>query len=174
MEKIQVSQDVLYEYMLAHGMKMTPLAEMIGRAPEVVMSCFKHHNDWHGRPRKFNAEHIALINEALPKIAEDLRGMLITFGSDKVYRNQRGNEYDPACVDQIKRLGKYMTITDLVARVLGWSKGKKSAVLVQPSNKGYGTVSRADVQAINNELLSVAGVLGSYEVVIDADKKEVE
>ena len=54
MEKVKVTQDTLYEYILAHDVKLTRLAEMIGRAPEVVMSCFKHHNDWHGRPRRFN------------------------------------------------------------------------------------------------------------------------
>lgn len=167
MEKIKVTQDELYQYLLAHGIKMTPLAALIDRAPEVVMSCFKHHNDRHGRPRRFNAGHVELINQALPKIAEDLRSMLITFGSPLTYRNQRGNEYDPACVGQIKMLSKYMTITDLVARVLGWSKGKKSAVLEQPSNNGYGTVSRADVNNINNELLSIAGVLSNYELVMD-------
>ncbi len=173
MEKIKVTQDELYQYLLAHGIKMTPLAALIDRAPEVVMSCFKHHNDRHGRPRSFNAGHVALINEALPKIANDLRDMLITFGSDQTYRNQRGSEYDPACVDQIKRLGKYLVITDLMTRVLGWSKGKKSAVLEQTSHRAYGTVSRSDVVAINNELLSVAGVLDNNELVIDVDKEKI-
>lgn len=172
MDKIKVSQDTLYEYMLAHDIKLSRLAELIGRAPEVVMSCFKHHKDWHGRPRKFNAEHIALINEALPVIAGELQARLLTFGSAQAYTNKWGNTYDPALIDQLNDLGKYLNITALVMRLLGWTKGKKSAVFCQPSSKAYGTISEADMIAINNEILSIIGVLTSYEVIINSDKEE--
>lgn len=165
MEKLQISQDALYEYMLAHGVKMSRLAELIGKSDDVVTSCFKHHKDGRGKPRYFNAQHCAAISEALQTIASELRGCLLTWGSDQVYTNQRGATYDPALVEQIKTVGRYLNITALVERVLGWTKGKKSAVLVQTTSKGYGTVSQADMVAINNEILGVAGVLSSYEVV---------
>lgn len=167
MEKVKVTQDTLYEYILAHDVKMTRLAEMIHRAPEVVMSCFKHHNDWHGRPRRFNAEHIALINEALPRLADELRQRLLKFGSDQTYTNKWGNTYDPALVEPMKDLGKYLNIMSLTERLLGWSKGKKTAVISRPLSKIYGNISKADVVAINNEILAVAGVLSSYEVVAE-------
>ena len=35
--------------------------------------------------------------------------------------------------------------------------------------KTYGNISEQDMLAINNELLTVAGVLGSYEVVADGN-----
>lgn len=167
MEKVKVTQDTLYEYILAHDVKMTRLAEMINRAPEVVISCFKHHNDWHGRPRRFNAEHIALINKALPMLADELRQRLLKFGSDQTYTNKWGNTYDPALVQPMKDLGKYLNITSLTERLLGWSKGKKTAVISRPISKIYGNISKADVVAINNEILAVSGVLSSYEVVAD-------
>lgn len=173
MDKIKVTQDTLYEYILAHNIKLSRLAELMGlKKPEVVMSCFKHHKDRHGRPRKFNADHIAAINQALPVIAGELQARLLTFGSAQAYTNKWGNTYDPALIDQLNDLGKYLNITALVMRLLGWTKGKKSAVFCQPSSKAYGTISEADMIAINNEILSIIGVLTSYEVIINSDKEE--
>lgn len=165
MDKVQVTQDTLYEYIQAHGIKMTRLAELIDKSDDVVTSCFKHHKDDRGRPRYFNRKNIAAINAALPEIASELRGRLLTFGSEQSYTNRRGATYDPALVEKIKEVGQYLNVTALVERILGWSKGKKSAVLVQKTSKAYGCVSEADMVAINNEILSIAGVLSSYEVV---------
>lgn len=175
MEKVQISQDVLYEYILSHGIKMSRLAELIGRAPEVVMSCFKHHNNMNGNPRYFNDKHIALINEALPILADELRGSLLKWGSNQTYTNRLGVSYDPALVEQIKSVGRYMNITALVERVLGWSKGKKSAVLVQSSSTVYGHVSQADAERINTEILAVVGMLSNVKIVLedgDNDRKK--
>ena len=169
MGKVEVSQDTLYQYMLTHGIILSRLAELIGKSPEMVMSCFKHHKDGRGKSRYFSHANIVAINKALPMIADELRARLLTFGSKQTYTNQRGATYDPALVGPIKEIGKYLNITALVKRLLGWSKGKKSAVLVQASGEAYGCVSEADVVAINYELLAVAGVLSSYEVVADGD-----
>ena len=168
--KIQVSQDTLYEYMLAHNLKMTRLAQLIGKSDDVVTSCFKHHKDIYGKPRRFNAQHIKSINQALPQIVTELQNRLLTFGSNQVYTNQRGTTYDPALIEQLKELGIYLNITGVLMRVLGWSKGKKSAVICQRSSKAYGTISEADTVAINNEILSIIGVLSSYEVIPDDEK----
>lgn len=94
--KIQVSQETLYQYILAHDLKMIRLAELIGKSPELVISCFKHHNDKYGNPRSFTRENISAINQALPVIASELQTRLLTFGSDKTYTNRRGATYDPA------------------------------------------------------------------------------
>ena len=167
MDKEQVSQDTLYEYMQAHGLKMTRLAQLIGKSDDVVTSCFKHHKDVHGRPRSFNDQHLALINEALPRLADELLARRLEFGKGDVTTNRWGNVYDPSLIEPINELGVYMNVTALVDRVLGWKKGKKSAVFCQPSSKAYGCISKADATAINTELLAVAGVLSSYEVVAD-------
>ena len=168
MEKIKVTQDTLYEYMQAHDIKLTRLAELIGRAPEVVMSCFKHHNNWHGNARSFNAEHVALINEALPRLAAELRARVLTFGSPQVHE-RRGKKYDPALVEPMKDLGRYVNITALTNRLLGWSYGKKCAILSRPHGRVFGNITEQDVVEINNEILAVAGVLGSYELTINTD-----
>ena len=167
--KIQVTQDTLYEYMQAHDLKTARLAELIGKSPEMVISSFKHHNDKYGKPRSFTADHIASINQALPVIASELQARLLTFGSDQTFTNRRGATYDPALVEKIKEIGRYINITALVERLLGWNKGKKSAVLVQTTSKVYGAVSEADMITINNEILSIIGVLSSYELIADEE-----
>lgn len=170
-QKIQVSQDTLYEYLLAHDVKLSRLAELIGVVPEVVLSCFKHHCDWHGRPRKFNAGHIESINRSLPVIASELKSRMLAFGSDRTYTNKWGSTYDPALVEPLKEIGKYLNLAGLLTRLLGWSSGKKGAVLSRPNGKMYGCISQKDATIINTEILSIVGVLSSYEVIKDSDKE---
>lgn len=170
-QKEKVTQDELYKFLLKHDVKLSRLADMIGVVPEVVLSCFKHHNDWHGRPRKFNAEHIALLNDALQQLAEKLMDCRLEFGSASVYTNKNGNTYDPALIDPIKRIGKYLNITGMLQRVLGWSPSKKSNVLSRSSGKMAGHISMDDVVAINAELQSIANVLSGYEIVLEESFK---
>lgn len=169
----QVTQDELYKYLLAHDIKLSRLAEMIGlKTPEPLMSCFKHHKDWHGRPRKFNAGHIARLNEALPLLAENLLDCRLKFGSKRVFVSKNGKVYDLDLVEPVKRIGNYLNITAMLVRVCGWSKGKKNNVLSKPNDKMYGWISKDDAVAINQELLSIAGVLSRYELVGHTDTLE--
>ena len=162
--KIQVTQDTLYEYILAHDIKMSRLAELIGKSREVVFSCFKHHKDMNGKPRSFSYGNIVAINAALPVLASELQARLLTFGSAQTYTNRRGVTYDPALVEQLQELGKYLNITGVLTRLLGWSKNKKRAVICQTSSNIYGCITQADMVAINTEVLSIVAVLNSYEV----------
>ena len=167
MDKIKVTQDTLYEYMLAHDLKLTRLAELIERAPEVVMSCFKHHKNWHGNPRSFNPEHLVLINQALPILAGELRARVLRFGSPQVHTSKWGKTYDPALVESIKDLGVYINITGMLARVLGWGSAKKCSILSRPTGNMYGNISKQDAERINIEILSISAVLDSYELVLN-------
>ena len=169
MGKIKISQEVLYQYLLAHDIKLTWLADQIGVTISVVSSRFLHHKNRHGTPRSFNAEHLAAINEALPRMADELRGLLLEFGSASTYTDKRGSTFDPEVVGQFKQLSKYLNITGLVARVLGWTKLRKQQVLTDRYSIIYGHISQADTIAINNEVLSIIGALTSYEVVSDTD-----
>lgn len=170
-QKIQVSQDTLYEYLLAHDVKLSRLAELMDIDPDVVFSCFKHHKDWHGRPRKFNAGHIDAINGALPVIASELQSRMLAFGSDRTYTNKWGSTYDPALVGPLKELGNYLNLSGMLPRLLGWSNGKIRAVLSRPNGKMFGCITQNDVTAINTEILSVVGVLSNYEVMINVNNR---
>lgn len=165
MEKSKVTQDELYKYLTEHNFVISLLGKMMGVSVGILMGCFHHDLNRHGKPLKFSSGNIGKLNAVLPQIADELRQHLLTFGSDQAYTNLRGATYDPALIEPINALSKYFNVTAMLMRLLGWKKGKKSAVFCQPSSKGYGSISKADMTTINAELLSVAGVLSSYEVV---------
>lgn len=162
---IKVSQDTLYQYIQEHNIKLVRLAELMDLSEASINSCFKHHITNRGVPRSFTPAAIDKLNFAIWRIAVELRQRLLTFGSDQVFTNAHGRTYDPALIEPMKKIGEYMNLTALVERVLGWNKGRKENVLVISSSKIYGTISEDDVNRINAEILSIVGVLSSYEVV---------
>lgn len=168
MEKIKVTQDELYRYLQDHDIKMLRLSELIGTSDTAVTMCFKHSPDRVGVPRRFSAKSVQLINIALPQLAQELRGCVLHFGSQLTYTNRHGHEYDPGQILPLKTLGRYLNITSLTHRLLGWSQNKKSSVLCRPKAINYGNISKQDVILINTEILSIAGVLDSYELVLNS------
>lgn len=176
MMKIQVSQDFLYDYLKEHGFIITILSTYMGISESIVRGCFHHDLNRLGRPMSFSAANIAKLNEALTAIADDLRRCVLTFGSDQTFTNQRGVAYDPALVEQIKNgMGKFFKMKGMTERVLRWNKTKCDTTLAVRKSPMYGKVSREDADRLNAELLSVAGVLSSYEVVEqNPDKQEPE
>ena len=164
-QKVKVTQDILYQYLTEHGVKMVRLAELMKTSEANISSCFKHHKKLDGSLRSFTPRNIRNLNAALEQFSIDLRGCLLTFGSTQVYMNQRKKTYDPALVEPMKRIGELLNLTALVERVLGWDKQKKDNVLVTKTSKVYGTISKDDSDRINSELLSVAKMLSSFEIV---------
>ena len=168
MEKIKVSSDTLYNYLVEHDFTISLLAEYMGVNGGSLAACFRHNLDRLGRPRKFSAGHIKKLNNAIVRIAEDMRGHVLVFGGDKMFTNQQKSTYDPGLIEPIKRgVGKFFKLRTMAERVLGWNKGKWNNTLSAPSSKVYGNISRDDADRLNAELLAVAGVLSSYEVVAD-------
>lgn len=164
MEKTKVSQDFLFKYITEHGVNVSTLAELMGMSATMVNGCFRHNKDANGNQRNFPERTLPKLNAALGELARQMRGSLITFGSDQTYTNRRNMTYDPACVEQINALHRYFKITQFLNVVLGWSQNKKSIILHTPSSKGYACVSRDDVDRINAEILAVAGMLDAIEV----------
>lgn len=130
-----------------------------------MSQAFNHHivND---KPHHFSPDKLQRINEALPQWADAIQSRLMQFHPENNISAVAGRCYDPSCLDQLRRVGEHFSITALTARILGWSKSKKESVFT-PANKNYGHISLEDVTAINNELLFVAKMLSSYEVVAD-------
>jgi len=176
MMKIQVSQDFLYDYLKEHSFIITVLSTYMGISESIVRGCFHHDLNRLGRPMSFSAANIAKLNEALNAIADNLRRCVLTFGSDQAFINQRGTAYDPGLVEQIKNgMGKFFKMKGMTERVLRWNKTKCYTTLAVRKSPMYGKVSREDADRLNAELLSVAGVLSSYEVVEqNPDKQEPE
>ena len=163
--KIKVSQDTLYRYLLDHNVKVIRFAELMGTTESYIHLCFKHQGGRGTYVRTFSAPMIAKLNGAMLQVANELRGCVLTFGSDKTYTNSHGRTYDPGLIEPMKHVGDFLMLTGLTQRILGWSESKKENVLVTKTSKAYGNISREDVDRINAELLSVAAVLESYEVV---------
>jgi len=162
--KIQVSQDILRDFIRDHDLKLVRLAELTGLSEASINVCFRHRKGTNGLPRTFTSQNIQKINEALPQIADALQGCILKFGGD-TFDNNRGKTYDRALVKPMKKLGEWFKLTALVKRILGWNQDKKEATLVSPSSKRYGCITKEDADRLNAELLSVAAVLSSYEVV---------
>lgn len=173
-KKMQMSQDDLYQYLTDHDVKLSRLAELMGKSLPVLNSAFRHHKNNAGYERNFSVENIALLNQSLPILADELRQCLLTFGSDLTFTNKHGTTYDPALLEPIKQLGRYLNLVTLTERILGWNKTRKRNVLADTHSKVYGCISQSDMMTLNAELLSVAGVLEGTEVIPDDDAYDPE
>lgn len=166
--KIKVTADTLYKFLVEHDFTISRLSGYMGVSNSSLMGSFCHDLDRLGRPRKFSAGHIKKLNDAIVRVAEDMRGRVLVFGSDKVFTNQRGATYDPGLLKPINQgIGKFFKVRRMTERVLGWNLGKWANTLSAPRSKVYGNISREDADRLNAELLAVAGILSSYEVVAD-------
>lgn len=164
-KKAKVSPDWLYDYLQERNFIISVLSKRMGVSNGIVCNSFKHVLNRLGKPIRFSAANLARLNAALPVIADELCGRVITFGSEETFTNQWGNTYDPATLDGVMAVGDYFKLTPFLERVLGWKKGKRDMILVSRNSPVYKQVSEEDVNRINAELLAVAGVLSSYEVV---------
>lgn len=167
--KMKMSQDQLFKYLNEHDVKLSRLAEQMGISLTAVSAYFRHLPNMHGNPRTFSVDNIKKLNDAIRCFSQELRACLLHFGTDKMYTNKHGRTYDPGMIEAINRLGKYINTTALISRLLGWNKSKKKNVFCAPTNKNYGNISKDDVDALNVEIMSVAGFLESVEVVPDAN-----
>lgn len=166
-KKIKVSQDWLYKFLKEHHFVMAVLSRRMGVSDAIVRGCFHHNKNRLGKPMSFSAKNIVLLNAALQQIAGELSQCLLTFGSDQTFTNQRGTTYDPACVAGMKRINEYFKLNGLTQDVLGWNVVKCRTTLFIEKSPVYGNITKEDADRVNAELLSVAGVLSSYEVVTD-------
>lgn len=170
-QKMKVSPDKLYQFMQEHNMMAAVISQYMGVGESIVRACFRHEPRRHGKPLQFTDANIQKINDALPLMAADLRGCLLTFGSEQTFTNRCGKVYDPALAEQVKEgMARFFNMRALTERLLGWNAQKCKARLASVNHQTYGHVSREDVDRLNDELISIASVLECYEVVIDNNK----
>jgi hypothetical protein len=167
MEKVKVTQDVVYQFITDHNVNLSGIAREMQANPTLVAGCFKRNADRNGRPRHFTAQTLPRLNEALDKFAANMRQSVVSFGSEQTYTNNRGVTYDPGTIPAIKQLSQYFNLTQFIVRILGWTENKKNLTFSSPTAKMFGCISQDDINRINAELLAVSGVLSSYEVVED-------
>ena len=163
MEKQKWNQDELREFFKAQNLTIKRLGEMIGQSDTAMSNALKH-NKVNGKPLYFNDEKLQRINDALPRLADEIESRLLTFHPEEKKSDLQRHEYSPSCVEQLRNVGEYFNITGLTFRVLGWKKNKKESVFSQASTS-YGYITASDVTAINLALMGVAGMLRRIEVV---------
>lgn len=105
-QKVKVTQDIVYQYLTEHGVKLVRIAELMKLSEASVNVCFNHFPGTNGQPREFTRSSLRKLNEALNQMANMLRGCLLTFGSEQMFTNQRGKTYDPALVEPMKKIGE--------------------------------------------------------------------
>lgn len=110
----------------------------------------------------------------MPVLAEAIKSKLLKFGSDRTYTNMRRNTYDPALLEQIKELGRFIIIKGLVEKVLGWSPYKIKFVLKQTVSISYGCISENDANLINEEIIKIYDFLTRRELVSYDENTEKE
>lgn len=170
MEKIRVSSDTLYKYLLEHNFVISVLSEKMGVSYGIVYNSFQHVLNRHGKPMRLSNANILKMNTALEQIAGELRNSVLRFGSERQYTNQQGTTYDPGLIEPIKAgIGKYFKLKGLTERVLGWKKYKCDITLATRTSPMYGKINRDDVDRLNAEIIAVAGVLETFEVVADEE-----
>lgn len=163
--KTIVSPDKLYKYMQEHNFTAYVLSDYMGVSESIVRGCFRHDLNRHGKPLQFSAANLEKLNDALPRMAADIRACQLHFGQGQTITNRCGREYDLSIAEQVKTgMMRFFSIKDLTARILGWNWGKCQSRLSSTGSVTYSHVSREDCDRLNDELLAVAGVLSSYEI----------
>ena len=145
------------------------LSRYMGVSESIVRGCFKHDLTRHGKPLHFSDANLSKLNEALPRLAADIRACELHFGQGETFVNRCGREYDRSIAAQVKAgIGRIFSVKDIASRVLGWNELKCKSRLCSTGSVTYSNVERKDCDRLNDELIAIASVLESYEVVPDS------
>jgi len=151
--------------MQEHNFTAYILSDYMGVSESIVRGCFKHDLNRHGKPLQFSEANLTKLNDALPRMATDLRGCVIDFDEERAVINRCGTKYDLTVAEQVKTgMSRFFNMRSLTKRVLRWNTQKCGARLASEGSITYSHVSREDCDRLNDELLSIAGVLDNYEV----------
>lgn len=144
------------------------LSQYMGVSESIVRGCFKHDINCRGKFLRFSEGNIQKMNDALHRLAADIRACQLNFGQGETFTNRCGRVYDRSIADQVKQgMMRIFVVKDIVSRVLGWNELKCKARLCSTGSVTYSNVECADCERLNDELISIASVLESYEVVSD-------
>lgn len=167
-QKEKWTQDELYDFLTSNDVTITRLSDLMGMTIGMVASNFKHHVTRHGKPRSFNYQQTAKLNEALQQLAKNMRQCLLRYAGTEQKKGNLGKVYYPILRQQMNDgVGQYFNLVSLTFRVLGWNRTKKRNVLEcnKENSKVSGCITAQEAELINKEILAVAGMLESHEIV---------
>lgn len=167
-QKEKWTQDELYEFLTNNDVIITRLGDLMGMTISMVASNFKHHVTRHGKPRSFNYQQVIKLNGALQQMAMNMRKCLLRYAGTEQKKGNLGKIYYPVLREQMNDgVGQYFNLVALTNRVLGWNRTKKRNVLEcnRENSKVSGCITGQEAELINKEILAVAGMLESHEIV---------
>lgn len=170
-QKEKWTQDELYDFLTSNDVTITRLSDLMGMTIGMVASNFKHHVTRHGKPRSFNYQQTVKLNEALQQLAKNMRQCMLRYAGTEQKKGNLGKIYYPALRQQMNDgVGQYFNLVSLTQRVLGWNRTKKRNVLEsnKENSKASGCITAQEAELINKEILAVAGMLESHEIVCTA------
>ena len=170
-QKEKWTQDELYDFLTSNDVTISRLSDLMGMTVGMVASNFKHHLTRHGKPRSFNYQQTVKLNEALQQLAKNMRQSMLRYAGTEQKKGNLGKVYYPALREQMKDgVGQYFNLVSLTFRVLGWNRTKKRNVLEsnKENSKVSGCITAQEAELINKEILAVAGMLESHEIVCTA------
>lgn len=167
-QKEKWTQDELYDFLTSNDVTISRLSDLMGMTVGMVASNFKHHLTRHGKPRSFNYQQTVKLNEALQQLAKNMRQSMLRYAGTEQKKGNLGKVYYPVLREQMKDgVGQYFNLVSLTFRVLGWNRTKKRNVLEsnKENSKVSGCITAQEAELINKEILAVAGMLESHEIV---------
>lgn len=165
MEKITSEQ--LFDFMQKNGVKMARLADFAGVTRFQLSAYFNKTSYADGLRRHFTDVSVQPINEALPRLAEQIRDAQIEVAPEEAER-KRNNDYYPVCVQRIKeQAGPWLNLTVFMCNALGWSTSQFGNVMMSRNSRAYGNITAEHISLLNQALRHLAADLENYELLPD-------
>ena len=163
----QITSKQLYDYMEKNGVTMSRLADLAGITRHQLSAYFNKTALVSGLKRHFTEVSVQPINEALPRLAEQIRNAQIRVTPEEA-KPVRGREYYPVCVERIKeQLGPWLNLKVFMGRALDWSPSQFGNVMMSKNSRAHGNITADHILLLNQALRHLASDLENYELLPD-------
>lgn len=171
MSKNKVSQDQLKIFLDANCFSKAAIAKKMGVSESIVGDCFNHLKNRHGKPLSFSSKNIELLNQALQQIAEELNGCKLN-PSGEEYVTKRFINDDPAVIEDLRTISKYIKLRALLYKLLEWGHKKSENNINLKDPNPYVHIGKEEAERLSTTILSIATTLANWEVVADDDNSQ--
>jgi hypothetical protein len=165
--EIRVPVTRLRDYLNEVGLTVTALAELSGIGTRHLQKCLVGEVDQrNGAVRTMSDENMALLQDALHRLAVNLKYLFIFYNPELEVVKRSGNRYCKDCVYQIKeQLSPYFNVLPFMMYALGWNRSKVRNVMDIEKGIAFGNISQDDVNTVNLKLAEVSTRLDLLTIV---------
>ena len=156
--EIRIPVTKLMDYLNEVGLTVTALAELSGIGTRHLQKCLVGEVDQrNGAVRTMSDENMELLQDALHRLALNLKYIFIFYNPELEVVKRSGNRYCKDCVRQIKeQLSPYFNVLPFMQYALGWNRSKVRNVMDIEKGFAFGNISQDDVNRINVVLAEIA------------------